>query len=767
VKSFAVFLLPALAVALTPDRSPLPEEWGYRPADGATVSLNPPSLTWVHETDAISYTVEWARSADFANCVTIKDLPWTVYTHNRPLAPGKYFWRYRMTSKSGETSAWSKARSFVIAAAAVEFPEPDMAEMRRRIGDVHPRLFVRPEDREKLRRWAESGGRDAWQRVRKEADRLLDGKMIPEPTEMGSVGNPATVQFWWPNRTQTEKACMEAEALAFTYWLTGEEKYGAAARRYVLHLAAWNPDGPTNWNLNDEAAMPILFRLARAYDWAYAALSDADRATVRAAMRRRGADAWKAGQIGRGAGHLNKPYNSHGNRAWHKLGELAIAGLGDIPEAETWLHYALDKFWAAYPVWSDDDGGWHEGPAYWSSYNTKVTWWLDVMARYGVDGFKKPYFAHAVDYLMYTAPPGSPNMGFGDLSYPKPSSGLAVVQYYARRMKNPYWAWWAAQWGIKAEAGEPVLAFLRSAGTVEPKAPADLPASRIFHGTGLAILNSNLLDSAENVQVRFKSSPFGRQSHGHDPHNSFTLNAYGEQLLVNNVYRDLYGSPFHTDWCWETKSQNALLVDGKGQKKHSPDAFGRIVHASLQDGLDWVTGDATAAYEGKLKKFLRHVIFLKPDIVLLVDEVEAEKPAKLEWMLHAQAPFTVDGQQLRLERGKAGLVVDYLVAEPLEIRQWDGYEPPPGSGKAANVARQFPNQWHVEAGTRAAEGSVLTVTVMRIYRGKPAPAGAVQYTRIGNELKIAVPGANGTAEVVLSRAGNFATVRRGARNWRL
>jgi Domain of unknown function (DUF4962)/Heparinase II/III-like protein len=535
----------------------------------------------------------------------------------------------------------------------------------------------------------------------------------------------------------------------------------------VLHLASWNPDGPTNWNLNDEAAMPILFRLARAYDWSFAALSDTDRAVVRAAMRRRGADAWKGSQIGQGAGHLNRPYNSHGNRAWHKLGELAIAGLGDIPEADAWLKYALDKFWAAYPVWSDDDGGWHEGPAYWSSYNTKITWWLDVMARYGIDGFKKPYFAHAADYLMYTAPPGSPDMGFGDLSFGKPSSGLSVVQYYARRMKNPYWAWWAQQWGMNGDAGEPVMAFLRSASAVEPKPPADQPASKVFPGTGLAILNTNLLDSADNVQLRFKSSPFGRQSHGHDPQNSFTLNAYGEQLLVNNVYRDLYGSPFHTQWCWETKSQNALLVDGAGQTVHSPEAAGRIAKFESHDGLDWVVGDASATYGDKLKKYIRNVIFVKPDVILLVDEVEAGKSAAFEWMLHAQAPFTLDGQQLRLERARAGVLVDYVASELLNIRQWDGYDPPPGSGKAANVARMFPNQWHVEASTRTASAHAFTVTVLRVYRKGHAPAGTVQTTRAAEKLRLTVPGVGGSVEVAFQGGSDFAVVTKGDRTWRL
>jgi hypothetical protein len=726
------------------------------------VALNPPSLTWVHERDAASYTLQWAARADFSDAVSVEKLPWTAYTHNHPLAPGTYYWRYRITDKKGDVSPWSRARSFTVPATAIEFPKPDLEEMRQRIGASHPRLFVRPEDRDKLREWAAAGGREAWDRVKRDADRVAAGTPIPEPTEMGSASNPQTVQFWWPNRTQTERACMEAEAVAFVYWLTGEEKYGAAARRYLLHLAAWNPDGPTNWRLNDEAAMPILFRMARVYDWAWAALSAEDRAKVQAAMRRRGADAWRYG-LSEGVGHINRPYGSHANRAWHKLGEVAIAGLGDIPEADTWLRFALDKFWGVYPVWSDDDGGWHEGGSYWSSYNTKVTWWLDIMTRYGIDGFKKPYFAHAADYLMYTAPPGSPDMGIGDLAYGKPSPGMSVVQYYARRTKNPYWAWWADQWGIRSESGEPVLAFLRGAAKVDPQPPTSLPPSKVFRGTGLAILNTDLTSSANNVQIRFKSSPFGRQSHGHDPHNSFTLNAYGEQLLVNNVYRDLWGSPFHTQWTWQTKAQNAMLVNGQGQKVHSPEPFGRISHFELNEGLDWITGEAPAAYEGKLNRYLRHVIFVKPDLILIADEAEAATPSTFQFMLHGQGQFDVNGQQLRLERPRAGVLIDYINSEPLSIRQWDGYDPPPGSGNAANVARQFPNQWHVEAATKTPAASAFVVAVLRPYRQGQAPGGNVRH----ESGALVIPTARGEVKVAFHDNQNFAVVQTPTRTWRL
>ncbi|MGH7959112.1 MAG: hypothetical protein ACREH8_19190 [Opitutaceae bacterium] len=36
---------------------------------------------------------------------------------------------------------------------------------------------------------------------------------------------------------------------------------------------------------------------------------------------------------------------------------------------------------------SDDDGGWHEGVSYWSGYQSKAVWWLQVaQSALGIDG---------------------------------------------------------------------------------------------------------------------------------------------------------------------------------------------------------------------------------------------------------------------------------------------------------------------------------------------------------------------------------------------
>ncbi|HOX03121.1 MAG TPA: DUF4962 domain-containing protein [Candidatus Paceibacterota bacterium] len=730
LRAIALCGLAASGMAAAPipwtEREPKPNEVGYRPADGATARLNPPSFIWLHEPRAISYTFQWSRSPDFTGAVTVESLPFNTYTDHRTWAPGLYHWRYRFADAQNRSSNWSQARSVQVPAEANAFSMPDRVQQRARVPAGHPRLFLRPEDLPRLRAVARGECASSFGPLRAEADRLLRREPTPEPTRRGSARDPLLRAYWWPNREQTLRACQEAEVLAFVYLLTGEERYGAAARRWILHLAAWDPDGPTNFRLNCEAAKPLIHRLPRAYDWAWDALSDTDRQTVQKAMLRRVQDAWVSGEVQRGVGHLNSPFNSHGNRIWHKLGECGIAFLGEIPEAETWLDYAVNKFHACYPVWSDDDGGWHEGVSYWAGYMSKAVWWLQVAdSALGIDGFKKPFFAQVGDFPMYVAPPHSPNIGFGDLSYRPASSGWGgFLEYFIREASQRpdgghagYWRWWAQQWGMGQQDG--IAGFLYQANLPplpSPKAPTDLPLSKVFHGIGIASLHTTLLDSRDDVHFLFKSSPYGTQSHGHNPHNSFQLNAYGEALLTTCVYRDWHGSPFHYRYAHSTRAHNAVLVNGEGQIQHTAAPHGRIVDFRAAPGWDYVAGDATGAYSNRLERYQRHAVLVRPDLIVIYDDLEARAPATFQFMLHALGPFDLEaaGHRLRVDQPQAGVIVQYCPPAPLRFRQSDGFEPPP--------ERPFPNQWHLEAATTEPRIAIGMITVLAPYRAGKAPA---------------------------------------------
>jgi hypothetical protein len=707
-------------------------EWGYRPAVGSEVRLNPPSLTWVHDKAAQTYEVQWSRQQDFSEASVAAQVPWPTYTHRESMASGKWFWRYRFQDATGTVSTWSVTRNFVIPASARSFPMPDRKQQVERVPQQHPRLFMRPEDLPKLRQLAKGRESAAFQSLRQQADRIIIAGPTPEPEHMGSAvnkDNDELVKYWWPNRTQTEKACLEAETLAFVYLISQEKAYGEAARRWVLHLASWNPDGPTNFRTNCEAGKPMLYRPARAYDWAWDMFTPEERIKVQSITRRRIDDAWRSGEVGQGVGHLSNPYNSHGNRVWHKIGEAGIAFLGEVPEAATWLDYAVNKFYACYPVWSDDDGGWHEGVSYWAGYMGKAVWWLQVaQSALGIDGLKKPFFAQVGDYPLYIAPPGSPNAGFGDLSFRPPSAGVGGFMEYHLRAKGAqpdgaragYWRWWTEQWKMRGETG--ILGFLYAANLPDlppAKAPADLPPSKVFHGIGVASLHTTLLSAADDVHFLIKSSPFGSQSHGHNPQNTFQLNAYGEALLPACGYRDLHGSKFHYQWVHSTIAQNGVLVNGEGQVKHVAAPQGRIAAEQFTAEYDYVLGDATPAYGGRVTRALRHVAFVKgpQPFIVLGDDLVARDPATFQFMLHALKEFEVNAaaSELHVEQPKAGVAVKYLSRQPLSFRQWDGFEPPP------KATANFPNQWHLQASTVEKQPQVRMLTVLVPYRHGQAP----------------------------------------------
>ena len=251
-----------------------------------------------------------------------------------------------------------------------------------------------------------------------------------------------------------------------------------------------------------------------------------------------------------------------------------------------------------------------------------------------------------------------------------------------------------------------------------------------------------LVDSREDVPVLFKSSPFGTQSHGHNAHNSFQLNAYGEALLPACVYRDLHGSKFHYQWAHSTRAQNAVLVNGQGQTPHTAAPHGRIARHTLGEQWDYVVGDATAAYAGHLTRALRHVVFVKPDLIVLYDELEAKEPSTFEFLLHGLKPFTLDTEraELRLELPRAGLTARYLSATPLQFRQWNGFEPPP--------TREFPNMWHVEAGTVEKRRAIGMLTLLVPHRA--GQGSAFTADRIETDTALGVAIRHGSRQVTVS-----------------
>ncbi len=718
-RSLAALAIMVLAAALSAqpvlnERPPGPEEWGFHPKPGETSAVNPPGFAWRPQEKATGYDVQVASDEAFKTIVLSgENVRYCVWCPDKTLAAGQWLWRFRSIDPAGKKSDWSSVRSFTIPADTIAFPMPRREELLGRIPKQHPRLFVRPEQLPQLRELAKGDLKTQYAAIIRDCDKLLKN---PPPTAEPpkyppdvSTKSEAWRVIWWGNREYTIKVLNSAATLGFARLLGGNEQYGQLGKRLLLDAAKWDPKGSTNYRYNDEAGMPYVYFFSRAYTFLYDTLSDDERRLCRDMMRIRGNEI--AADLS--PRHLGKPYASHSNRAWHKLGEAGIAFMDEIPEAGEWTWLAMNVFWNVYPVWSDEDGGWHEGTSYWESYIHRFTYFADVMrVDLGVDAFKKPYFSRLGYYAVYLQPPGSPTGGFGDLVAERTSkANVSLISAMAVQAKNPYWQWYVeAQGGPAAEGG--YIGFVRgSMPPVEAKSPIDLPSSRVFHGIGQAALNSNLLDAKKNVQVLFKSSPFGTQSHGYDSNNAFLLTAYGQRLLVSTGRRDIYGSDHHSNWMWDTKSVNSILVDGQGQTKHSAAAQGRIIGFFTSQDFDYVAGECAASYAGRLKRFERHILFVKPFTIIIFDRLEAPKPADFQWLLHSPVEMKLAGQQdIRITSGDVNCRVAMLYPPDLKLSLTDKYAPPPRD-------RIKISEWHLTAATAKAAAQMEFVTVIQLTRG--------------------------------------------------
>jgi hypothetical protein len=209
------------------------------------------------------------------------------------------------------------------------------------------------------------------------------------------------------------------------------------------------------------------------------------------------------------------------------------------------------------------------------------------------------------------------------------------------------------------------------------------------------------------------------------------LNAYGESLAVNSAYREFHRSPLHREWTWQTKSKNALLIDGAGQRSQDKTAVGRITRFETAPRYAWTTGDATVAYQtlqpaGRVKRVTRDLVFVDQRYVVLRDRVELATPGRLSWLLHAEEPIAWDAETATaLIRRNGATLTTRLLAPGVT---WRGsvtdqfpvpIDPKYTAGLASYVTAAWTPQSHFTAESNEPANSFTVFAVLWPERGTP------------------------------------------------
>ena len=694
------------------------ESLSYTPGEGSVVTTNPPSFIWVPVPGAASYILEYGSDPAFAPSATVRvdGIDLSIYTPPFPFDTEKtWYWRVYAVNSEGAVLPPTAARSFRIHPEAALFPLPDLEQMRSQVPATHPRLFV---TQQTLPQWKARSNEEPllrllWSEVRSKA---LTEAFAPLPSEppdprAGGVFNEAV---WRHANSLMAAATSRMELLALAYLLSGDPALAEAAKRHILNIASWDPNGATSASSNWDSAHPVLLRLARAYTWAYDALTAEERARVREAVRTR-AEQFYA--MLKRLPYESKPYASHATASLSALGEAALALLNEVPEAGEWFDYTVRIYTAVFPPWGGDAGGWAEGHAYWSSSLSRHYWFADALKVVtGFDLYQKPFFRNTGFFKLMTQPPYSKMGPFGDFADVGPNANAAAsMSHLAAVFDDPRFQWYANQVSSSVYIQTGLEGYIRAVlyprADYKGAAPVDAPTGAYFPDIGWVVFHRDYLAPEDRrIQFMFKSSPYGSFSHSLADQNSFTLEAYGEPLAISSGYRPWYGSPHHMGWTKTTQAHNSILVNGQGQKVQSLAAKGKILRYLNGESFSYTAGDAREAYGPPLlDRFVRHVVYVRPDLFVLFDDLGAPAKSTFSWLFHAYHPMHVDpaGHGFYLKAPKARLDVHLWSSEELVYNQTNEFAVP------LDLPMDKPEQWHLTATTAEPATEAYFLAVLR------------------------------------------------------
>lgn len=460
----------------------------------------------------------------------------------------------------------------------------------------------------------------------------------------------ADSKLGWPARNYQKDAAAQLwqrdigsvmSNLAIVGLISGEQKYFDAAAAYARassNYPTWGVDATADGAEYGLEYGHQLLGLAMLYDYSEGYLCDNMRQLIKNTLIQRTTRQYNAYVL------FDYPYLQ--NHSWiNTCGMLAaaLAVKSEYPQAQIWIDFTQKYFLGVSKVMSPD-GASQEGCGYWTygmeflmldfylskqclnkDYYSNSTWWKNT-AQYGIylttprkswsDTLNTINLSDCNRFVWY-----GPEHIYRELAR---INNDPISQWYANenRTANTNYSHW-----FNLISYNPVIAAT---------SPGALPTMKLFSNMGIVSARSDW--SGNESMVVFKSgAPLGLLmntlpdsiqnsadlGHVHPDANHFIIFANGEYLIKNNGYVQR-----------QTKYHNTLLIDDKGQWGEMSGYFNpwpltatrnpKITSAVSTTAKDVIIGDASLSYfdASNLKTFIRKLIYIKPNILVVVDDIE-------------------------------------------------------------------------------------------------------------------------------------------------
>ncbi len=536
---------------------------------------------------------------------------------------------------------------------------------------AHPRLYFTKEDRGRLtERTRHARFAKLWPQIeeRAKASRdtgaLADGGRVFEMLDREYLLPSLLGYFDVLNRARQRIA-----GNAIVAFVNGDNAAGTSAREALLDVAGWSRWEPPWFAAHGQQTYYPAGQLAAAvalgYDLLYDQLDEAQRQSVRKALIERSIlPTWREYVLD------NRVMAHTSNWIAHTVGGALIAAAaieGDTTrdeqaQIEPAVQGLLLKMESHISASFLSDGSYGEGISYQEFDLETLGPMLHALERvFGIDYWSRTHVLESLAYPLSTlATPAAESLDMGD-THPPAGHGIAGVVY---RSPDPVMRWYASR--FEARTIEDFIFFDEAVAPTPPPSPG----SRYFPDKGNVVFRGGWREA--DPLLLFRAGP--TFNHNHGDQGAFLFRAFGETLATEAGWSDYYKDPYYATFFTQAAGHNTVLVDGDPESQSIADtaqfkalaAYPRITDVVLSDTYDAVTSDLAAVYKGRLSHYTRQIVFMKPDYLLVRDDIRGSgDPARFDWLLHvaSRSGLSASGGRATYAGSQAALAVRSLLSD--------------------------------------------------------------------------------------------------------
>ena len=474
-------------------------------------------------------------------------------------------------------------------------------------------------------------------------------------------------------------AAQVVESGALLFALTGDREAGLKAKEFLLRIASFS-----NWNhpwynaRHMYSYYPVGLwcqSFALGYDLLYPLMTADERTYVRTAIMEKAV----IPHYRDFAVNNRIPSNITNHFGMKTTGILLslLTFLGDDPEnpyMEPYLSGILAKYKAHIDAGYLPDGSYGEPVAYTDTDSEPLVKCLYALERnLGIDWTTTTRVRSAYYYPAYAVTGtglDAPTFGDGGRDY---GAGLRRLHLWlAHRTGDPL-AFGRYLWQNSLFPGrEDLFDYLWLPENLKPQPFSELPPSRWFRSKGDAVFRSGW--NGDDLIFVFRCGP--HSNHYHLDQGTFWLVYNNEPLIteagVVNYYRNLYYRQFYI----QPIAHNTVLLNGYPESQSIADfdndiealgSFPKITSCFTGATIDAVEGDLTCVYKERLTTFRRSFVFVKPDYLIMFDDLASPDNERFTWIFHAdgEKSMTVNGSTITISRPEAQLRMEVLAPNNL------------------------------------------------------------------------------------------------------